>query len=142
MTGSGQDVPLLPPLSGIVSPPILATGQRLQNFAEVNPHWQTFAESESDISDISFSLLPHPSPPHTKPDLFKEPGAVAWVTVSTSQWLNHQPPLQWAFWSWISGWRCWPHPILKDSPSPWSCLSPGPLCPFSLFLLTLLTLKC
>lgn len=106
---------------------ILATGPFLHNFAEVNLHWKTFASSVSYTSDISLSLLPTPLPPHTKQDLFKERDAVAWVTVSTSQWLNHQPRLQWG--SWISGSHCWPHPFLKDCHSPWSLLFPWPSLP-------------
>lgn len=54
-----------------------------------------------------FSLLPQ----YTKPDLFKEQDVVAWATVSTSQWLDHQLDSQCSFWRWTSSWHCWPCPF-------------------------------
>lgn len=130
------DVPLLPPQLGIFSLPIVTTGQLLHSFmhfAEVNLHQVTFTNS------MSYTYLRHlflfsPLPLHTKPDLFKDQDAVAWVTV------GHQLGCTGVFWL----------PLLATP----SFLKVSHLMPlghashlalsafFSLFLFTLLALKC
>lgn len=148
MTGSSQHVPWLPPRSGIAFPPSLATRQWLQpfpNFAEVHWHQETVAKSLSDTPGIAFSLSL--LPPHAKPGLFKEQDAVAWVTVSTSQPMVGSPAgftgFTWGFWQGFPAATVGHTLFLKRLPvlghAPPLALA---LCPFSLFLLSLLPRKC
>lgn len=138
---SSQDVPLLPSQSGIFSPTFLATGQFLlafANFAEVNHHQNL---RQFYVIHL-WHLLALPATSTYKVRPMQRTGCCC---LGNSQ---YQPiagsPAGFTVWLLVDFWLVLLATLffLKDSPRPWSCLSPGPLYPFSLFLLILLTLKC
>lgn len=144
---------MLPPRSGIFSPLILATGQLLQPFtnsAQVNLHQETVSNS---VLHLWHLLLPLPATSSHKARPIQRTecrclgnsehqpmvGPPAGFTKGLLA-VDFQLPLL-VTPSFLKDTPTQP-PTPSPPPCPWSCLSPGPLCPFSLFLLTLLTLKC